>query len=401
MPTPRASAERLATVLARRAGVRAADLAAALGVSVPTLHRLIKACPTPVLAAGRARRTRYALRRTLRGGPGELPLYAVDASGHITQVAGLTLVAPAGCHMMLADTGWPVPEESRDGWWEGLPYPLYDLRPQGFMGRQLARAVHRELAVSEDPRDWGDDDLLWVLSRAGSDLTGNLILGDIACARFQETCLKPPEPLRGEALAPGYAALAETALAGGLAGSSLAGECPKFTALRDLPGVATPHVLVKFAGADGSPAVTRWADLLRAEHLALGCAGRLPGVTAAASRLLEGGRADLPGAGALRPSRSAWPQPPGQPGDGQRGPARAGPRRSGGRLGPAGRCAGRGGVALGRGCAGGASPVVVRAAHRQHRHALGESEPEPGGGGVPARPGLRPVADVLCPAAGR
>ncbi len=36
---------------------------------------------------------------------------------------------------------WPVPDEARDGWWEGLPYPFYDMRPQGYMGRQFALAA--------------------------------------------------------------------------------------------------------------------------------------------------------------------------------------------------------------------------------------------------------------------
>ena len=64
--------------------------------------------------------------------------------------------------------------------------------------------------------------------------------------------------------------------------------------MRVLAGSDTPHVLVKFSGADGSSAVRRWADLLVCEHLALESAGMLPGLACARSRILEhGGRTFL------------------------------------------------------------------------------------------------------------
>ena len=279
--------DRLAAILARRAAVRAADLATGLGVSVPTLHRMLHDSGAPILVSGKARRTRYALRRPVRGDLGEFPLYAIDESGRVTQLTSLAPVCPQGCRMSLAGTDWPAVEDAREGWWEGLPYPLYDMRPQGYMGRQLARAVHRELAVPDDPNVWNDDDLLFVLSRVGVDLSGNLILGDRACERWQQDCLVPVEPLREQQTATGFAQLAEQALAAGLAGSSAAGEFPKFTALRELAGSATPQVLVKFSGADASPTVSRWADLLVCEHLALECARTLPKVASAPSRILK------------------------------------------------------------------------------------------------------------------
>jgi hypothetical protein len=49
----RLAQERLASVLGRRAAVRAAELAGALEISVPTLHRLLAASPLPILVAGK------------------------------------------------------------------------------------------------------------------------------------------------------------------------------------------------------------------------------------------------------------------------------------------------------------------------------------------------------------
>ncbi len=196
--------------------------------------------------------------------------------------------------MSLTDTGWPMPDESRDGWWDGLPYPLYDMRFQGFMGRQFARAEHHRLGVSANPEEWSDDDVLHVLSSSGSDLSGSLIVGDPAYEHWQARKSAPTKPLKARALGRAYGALAHQAIIDGVPGSSAAGEFPKFSALRELAGSDTPHVLVKFSGADGSPAVRRWADLLVCEHLALECAATLPGIQSARSRIVaHGGRTFL------------------------------------------------------------------------------------------------------------
>ena len=79
-----------------------------------------------------------------------------------------------------------------------------------------------------------------------------------------------------------------------MAGLNAPGEFPKCSALRDLAGSTAPHVLVKFSGADGSPAVRRWSDLLVSEHLALECVATLPGIEAAKSRVvIQDGRTFL------------------------------------------------------------------------------------------------------------
>ena len=293
-PRNQAARNQLTTILARRAAAGASGLAEQIGVSVPTLHRLLQEIGGAVVTMGKARRARYALRRPLRGDLAELPVYEVDASGRAALLTHLALVHPQGSCMSLADSGWPVAEESRDGWWAGLPYPLYDMRPQGYLGRQFARAEHRRFAVSPNPEEWSDEDVVYVLSRTGSDVSGNLILGNPAYEHWQAGKVAPREPVKARALGRAYARLAEQAIAAGVPGSSAAGEFPKFPALRDLAGSETPHVLVKFSGADGSPAVQRWADLLVCEHLALECAAALPGVASARSRIVvQGGRTFL------------------------------------------------------------------------------------------------------------
>ncbi|MEX8520910.1 MAG: type II toxin-antitoxin system HipA family toxin YjjJ [Leptothrix sp. (in: b-proteobacteria)] len=295
-PRNQIARDQLLSLLGRLGPVSATLLAEQLGVSVATLHRLLDECRPQIVTCGRARRTRHAVRRALRGEQTDLPLYEIDRDGRAGVIGALSAVLPQGHACAgLAEAGWPVPQESRDGWWDGLPYPLHDMRPQGYIGRQIARAEHRALGVAPDPNTWNDDEVLIVLSRIGADTSGSLILGDVAFERWQQTLLQPPEPLPEVGLPAAYAALAERALAAGVPGSSAAGEFPKFSVLRAGTGSTdTPHVLVKFSGADGSPPVQRWADLLVCEHLALDAAATLPGVSSARSRVLQhGGRTFL------------------------------------------------------------------------------------------------------------
>ena len=143
-----AAPEDLATALARQPAAPAQDLATRLGVSLPTVHRLLRGAGAQVVTLGRARRTRHAWRRALRGWLGDWPVYRIDEQGAPHAWSTLALVAPQGCAMPLEGTGWPVPPDepgsapsAGDGWWPGLPYPKQALRPQGYMGRQFARAV--------------------------------------------------------------------------------------------------------------------------------------------------------------------------------------------------------------------------------------------------------------------
>ncbi|HSI50871.1 MAG TPA: type II toxin-antitoxin system HipA family toxin YjjJ [Ideonella sp.] len=286
-PRNQPARDRLLPLLGRLGPSSAAALAQALDVSVPTLHRLLQEQAGQVLSAGKARRARHALRRGLRGVVGDSPLYQVDVEGRAEQVGQLALLRPQGAWLQLPDGSWPVPEASRDGWWDGLPYPLLDMRPEGYMGRQFARRQHQALAVPADPETWSDDDVVHVLSQRGWDASGQWILGEPAMALWQAERLAPATPLRPAVQGAAYAALADEAVASGVPGSSAAGEFPKFAALRELDGSATPHVLVKFSGADaGSSTVQRWADLLVCEHLALACAGTLPGAEPTRSRVL-------------------------------------------------------------------------------------------------------------------
>lgn len=286
-PRNQQARDQIPMLLRRRPGVKAGELAALAGVSQPTLSRILKELAGEVLALGQGPRRRYHGRRSLRGQVGAFPVYAVDREGRAAQVGTLELVTPEGTVLDVAAMGWPVDAEFRDGLWPGLPYPLQDMRPQGFLGRSFARHVAASLGVSDNPRDWSDDDALHILTQRGVDTSGHLIVGDRALQRWLAAKSEVPALIEAADLETAYAQRADQASALGAVGSSAAGEFPKFTALRVLAGSETPHVIVKFSGAEATGTVRRWADLLCCEHLAQEQLRRLPGVPAAHTRLLQ------------------------------------------------------------------------------------------------------------------
>lgn len=291
----RASVQELVRLLHTQGPVLGRALTAPLGISQATLSRHLRALGSELIVRGKGRRTRYALRRGGRGRLGSIPLFAVNAGGRGTQIGALDCIAPAGTALSFhAPFPWPLIDDMRDGWFEGLPYPLADMRPQGFLGRGFARRHASLLDVPEQPQEWSDDDVIHVLAAVGADLPGDLILGEAAYRHFLDTLR--PDAVRFVAdaeLEVEYPRLAAQALAEGAAGSSVAGEFPKFTGGRRI-GERELHVLVKFSGDDGSPAVQRWSDLLVCEHVAAETLREQLGVAAVSSRILRiGGRTFL------------------------------------------------------------------------------------------------------------
>lgn len=281
--------------LLRQGPTSVAALVRQLGVSTASVYRMLREMEAEVVSAGQTRRRRHALVRQLRGTVSKLPVYAIDEAGGISEVSTLELVHPQGCMAPLDPAVWPQSREA-DGWWEGLPYPIYDMRPQGFLGRLVARAVERQLHVPDNPDLWSDDDVLVYLMQYGRDQSGNLVVGEQAMQTWsRERTRGLADVIPAGQVGPEYVKLAEAALGHGVAGSSVGGEFPKFTAARELEGALTPHVIVKFSGSDDSPAVRRWSDLLVCEHLALQALQDVGGdVSVARSRVLQhGGRTFL------------------------------------------------------------------------------------------------------------
>lgn len=240
-----ATPETLLRTLARLQVASASELATALGVSQPTVSRLVAQAGARVLRMGRARATRYALTRELPGLGSQLPVYRVTEAGRVEELGALDLLHAGRTWLETTQAG---------RLFEGMPPFAADMSPQGYMGRTFA-ARHPELGLPERITDWSDDHRLIALARRGEDCVGDVVLGRESLDRWLATRLTPLTVSQYPAL--GLHGAAQQA------GSSAGGEHPKFLAYVD-----GRHVLVKFAGSEG-PAELRWRDLLVCESLAL------------------------------------------------------------------------------------------------------------------------------------
>ena len=224
------------------------------GISQPTVSRALAALGDEVLRIGTGSSIRYAQRDNSRGFT-SAPIFRVSDEGLIRALGTLVPVRPDGFVMLQADG---VTLHS-----DGLPWWLFDMRPQGYLGRAWASTHAAALGLSANPEHWGDTEVIRALLAQGHDTIGNLLIGGLARDRFVEM----PAPLSVDRAAD-YPALARAVGSGELPGSSAGGEQPKFCTY-----TARGHVLVKFSAADDNPVSERWRDLLLAEHLALSVLG--------------------------------------------------------------------------------------------------------------------------------
>ena len=259
-----------------RTGVKTAkELQLALGVSQPTLSRLLAGMGGQVVALGRARQTRYGLPRDVRGAGGEFPVYRISPTGDAEPEG--TLSALQGGEY------WWQPAAGTGELLRHLPWFIQDLRPDGFMGRAFAHLQSQELNLPARLSDWNEEHVLLALSRKGEDGMGNLILGGLSLQRYFQSAREQSAPVTPIDLPARYEAFARAALAGDPPGSSAGGEQPKFAALL-AEGEDFRHVLVKFSPTTDTPSGRRWADLLICEHLALEKL-RSQGLRAASTRI--------------------------------------------------------------------------------------------------------------------
>ncbi len=263
----------------------AAQIMQRLSCSQPTLSRLVRDAGTQVLSLGKAQQTRYARARPVQVEQA-LPVTRIDADG-----------APHSCgylHTIGLLNG------SRTAWvgqrkvqvFDGLPWFVADMRPQGYIGRQFPARIPL-LGLPPSIADWNDNHVLQALSAAGSDEPGNLVLGRAALDQYLQQNL--PEPVSTRRKASVYSQYADTKAGQQHSPSSAGGEQSKFTAYTQTPQ-GVQHTIVKFSPAGTDAVAVRWRDLLRCEHHALHVLHdnrQAKGAEAAQSQLLEADRVYL------------------------------------------------------------------------------------------------------------
>lgn len=258
----------------------AKELIALLGISQPTLSRVLVALGEQIVTMGRGRATRYARPRLVRGFSGRFPAYRIGEDGSVRMIGTMQALVGGGYWWLAADG------DSESRYFDHLPWFVQDMRPDGFIGRAFAQRHNRDLGLPEKLGEWNDDDLLLALTRRGEDHIGNLLLGDESLERYLRSSAQPQPAISLAERADRYAELARIAQAGDPPGSSAGGEQPKFTVLVG-EGENLRSVLVKFSPPLNQPEGLRWADLLRCEDLALHVVGGC-GIAAARSTIVAG-----------------------------------------------------------------------------------------------------------------
>ena len=212
------------------------------GLSQPTVSRALAALGNEVLRIGAGPSIQYVLRDASRS-IASTPIFRVSDAGLILELGTLIPVRPDGFVIVQADG---VVLHS-----DGLPWWMDDMRPQGYLGRAYASTHAAALGLPANPEHWGDTEVIRALLAHGHDPIGNLLIGELARDRF----VGMPAPIPVDR-AVAYPALAASASAGDVPGSSAGGEQPKFCAFSE-----RGHVLVKFSTSDDNPISERWRDL--------------------------------------------------------------------------------------------------------------------------------------------
>ncbi|SMD02369.1 HipA-like N-terminal domain-containing protein [Desulfocicer vacuolatum DSM 3385] len=241
------------------------EIQAATGLSQSSVARRLREMRDSVVQIQEGRLIRYAATCNAFGADDKIPLGIIDHTGKAKVVAFIRPLIHGGFFLEpLHSISNLLLGERGNGLYDGLPYFLYDLRPQGYLGRQVAREISKwHDDFPSDPRQWTNKHIGKYLISNGDDLPGNFIFGEQAFIRIRRRAT--PVTINN------YPKLAENVMKGELPGSSAGGEQPKFTAFKsDHPSPAASgnrsHVIVKFSPKGNNDVAQRWRDILVTEY---------------------------------------------------------------------------------------------------------------------------------------
>jgi len=130
------------------------EIQAATGLNQSAVSRQIRDMGDNIIRLQNGRSPRYAVTRNAFGGNDKLPLSMIDAHGNTVLAAYIRPLVSGGFFVEPA-TGMPslLLGESKNGLYDDLPYFLFDLSPQGFLGRKIAEDMAAQLDdFPTDPR---------------------------------------------------------------------------------------------------------------------------------------------------------------------------------------------------------------------------------------------------------
>lgn len=273
------------------------ELEQALDISGPTLSRLLGRMGSQIERMGAARSTRYGLRRSVRKLGNAWPVFVVEQDGQVRELGSLRALhgayrfLPAG-----GRKGEPFPPCVSESVTPRLPFFLMAARPGGYLGRYIARRFSERSGAPREVRDWADDDSLEYFIKAGTDLPGNVLVGETAREQAMQE-MSVALAGRSASLAQArarYPDMIASAQEGEAIGSSADGEQPKFLATVDgSVGGSHRSLIIKFSPPVSTATGRRWADLLICEHLSATTINRAGGRAASNELFFGHGRCFL------------------------------------------------------------------------------------------------------------
>lgn len=103
-------------------------------------------------------------------------VYRISEAGQVSALGRLVPVYPHGFVMQQTD-GKSIYSDS-------LPWWLFDMRPQGYLGRAYASRFSATLGLPANPEHWDDAEVIRSLLAHGTDAIGNLVIGEQARDQF-------------------------------------------------------------------------------------------------------------------------------------------------------------------------------------------------------------------------
>ena len=233
------------------------EIQAATGLSQSSVARQLKKMGDRVIRLQKGRSIRYAATCNAFGGNDKLHLSMIDEYGDTFLIAFIRPLSHGGFFVEPATEISPLLlGENNDGLYDDLPYFLFDLRPQGFLGRQIAQEMASQSEdFPTDPRHWNTNQIGRYLMSNGDDLSGNLKFGE----QIQLRIRRKPAIISDK----DYPDQADSVMSGSIPGSSAGGEQPKFTAFNSN---RSSHVIVKFSPQGDNNLANRWRDILITEY---------------------------------------------------------------------------------------------------------------------------------------
>lgn len=245
-------ASSLVELLRSQGAASSVTVQAALRISQATASRLLKQLDDEIMVCGQGKRTRYALALPIGPAASQQPIWMTDTDGQTRCMGTLSWLEKSQMYVQ----GDGFDEMFQASAQALLPWYLSPLRAQGFLGRLLAHQLE-PLGVAANPETWDAQSVLLAALHT-HDAPGALLLG-----HGSENTHTSPSSLPAEQPQAVLDALAVDVAQNLPAGSSAAGEQPKFVALNH----QQEPVLVKFSPPAGTPYGERWRDLLCAELL--------------------------------------------------------------------------------------------------------------------------------------